>query len=151
VILNRQKKHKIDTRRASRVLKRLMKLLQCEDRDVTVVYLDDDGIRHFNRTYLGKNSPTNVLSFSLREGDFGDLNPELLGDILISVERAVDEASRALLPTEHVLDYLTIHGLLHLLGYDHEISRKAAGDMRKKEEELFFILNGYSIQSMPDP
>jgi probable rRNA maturation factor len=151
VILNRQKKYKIDTRRAGRNLKRLLKHLQCEDREVTVVYLDDEGLRNFNRTYRKKNRPTNVLSFSLQEGDFGDLNPQLLGDILISVERAVSEASRARLPLDDMMDYLTIHGLLHLMGYDHETSRRAARAMKKKEEDLFSILHGYSIRSMLDP
>jgi probable rRNA maturation factor len=131
-------------------LNRLLKHFQCKDREVTVVYLDDEGIREFNRKYLKKDRPTNVLSFSIREGDFGDINPQILGDILISAERAVKEASRARLSVEDMLDYLMIHGLLHLFGYDHETSREAADEMKRKEEELFFLLHDYPIHSLPD-
>jgi len=131
-------------------LNRLLKHFQCKDREVTVVYLDDEGIREFNRKYLKKDRPTNVLSFSIREGDFGDINPQILGDILISAERAVKEASRARLSVEDMLDDLMIHGLLHLFGYDHETSREAADEMKRKEEELFFLLHDYPIHSLPD-
>jgi len=150
MILNRQKKQKVDTRRAGRVLNRLLKHFQCGDREVTVVYLDDEGIREFNRKYLKRDRPTNVLSFSIREGDFGDINPEILGDILISAERAAKEASLTRLSVEDMLDYLMIHGLLHLFGYDHERSREAADEMKRKEEELFSLLHDYPIHSMLD-
>lgn len=148
MILNRQKKLKVDTRRAKRALNRLLKHFQCMDKEVTVVYLDDDGIRTFNKNYLNKDKPTNVLSFSMNRGKFGDLNPQILGDILISVERAAEEASRARLSVDDMLDYLLIHGFLHLVGYDHEASQEELLDMRQKEEELFFLLHGYPIHSM---
>jgi probable rRNA maturation factor len=150
MILNRQKKQKVDTRRAGRVLNRLLKHFQCGDREVTVVYLDDEGIREFNRKYLKKDRPTNVLSFSIGEGDFGNINPEILGDILISAERAAKEASLTRLSVEDMLDYLMIHGLLHLFGYDHERSRESADEMKRKEEELFSLLHDYPIHSMLD-
>jgi probable rRNA maturation factor len=150
MILNRQKKQKVDTRRAGRVLNRLLKHFRCGDREVTVVYLDDEGIREFNRKYLKRDRPTNVLSFSIREGAFGDINSEILGDILISAERAAKEASLARMSVEDMLDYLMIHGLLHLFGYDHERSREAADEMKRKEEELFSLLHDYPIHSMLD-
>lgn len=128
-------------------MKRLLKHLQCGDRDVTVVFLDDEGIREYNRTYLKRDRPTNVLSFSMTEGAFGDLNPLVLGDILISAERAAKEAPRSRLSVEAMLDYLMIHGLLHLLGYDHETSREAAVEMKRKEKELFFLLNNDPIHA----
>lgn len=151
MILNRQKKLKVDTRRAGRVLKRLLKYVQCEDGEVNVVYMDDEGIREFNRRYLRKDRPTNVLSFSMREGSPDDSRPGILGDILISVERASIEAFRARMDMEGMLDYLMIHGLLHLIGFDHEGSRISAHEMRRKEEELFSLLHDYEIHSRLTP
>lgn len=147
MILNRQKKYALDTRRASRVLKRLLTHLECADSEVNVVYMDDDGIREFNRTYLKKNRPTNVLSFSIQEGVPGSDHPRILGDILISVDRASKDASRARLSLEDMLDYLMIHGLLHLVGYDHIRSKTSTHRMMEKEEELFTLLHAYGIHS----
>lgn len=150
MILNRQKKRKVDTRRAARILTGILRHLQCKDREVCVVYLDDDGIREFNRAFRKKDRPTNVLSFSMREGDFNDLHPGMLGDILISVESAERDAAVAGIPFEDMLDYLAIHGVLHLLGYDHENAPEAAEEMQRKEEELFSLLHDYAIRAMPD-
>jgi probable rRNA maturation factor len=82
----------------------------------------------------------------MTEGPFGDLHPDILGDIAISVERCREEALDSGLAPEDYLDYLLIHGLLHLLGYDHEPPREEEGErMRAMEEELFFRLKGYRI------
>ncbi len=150
MILNRQKKRKVDTKRAARILAGILRHLQCKGREVSVVYLDDDGIREINRTYRKKDRPTNVLSFSMSEGAFGDLHPRMLGDILISVESAERDAAAAGLPFEDMLDYLMMHGVLHLLGYDHENAPEAAEEMKEKEEELFSLLHDYPIRAMPD-
>jgi len=148
MILNRQKKFAVDTRRAARFLKRLLRHLGYDGREVNVVYLDDAGIREFNRTYLNKNRATNVLSFPITdEGPSKLFDPGILGDILISVERASKAAARARLSLDDILDYFMIHGLLHLIGYDHERSRTSARRMMEKEEELFFLLHNYEIHS----
>ena len=108
--------------------------------------VDDDGIRKINKEYMGRDYPTNVISFSLNEGDFGDINPDLLGDIIISAETALRDALKAEIKFEEELDYLIIHGILHLSGYDHEISEEEAKRMKEKERELFFALNNYLIE-----
>jgi probable rRNA maturation factor len=83
----------------------------------------------------------------MSEGDYGDVNPQLLGDIIISVETAVSEGEASGASLKESLDFLMIHGLLHLLGYDHE-----SGDedeslrMHAKEDELFLFLHGFSLQ-----
>lgn len=92
-----------------------------------------------NRRYRGKDKPTDVLSFPLAD----NLQPWLLGDVVISVETAARQAQRRghTLPDE--LQTLLIHGILHLLGYDHEVSRREAIRMRRKEQEVKArLLNG---------
>ena len=82
-----------------------------------VVHDGDDGAIHaLNRDYRGKDKPTDVLAFSQQEGEHGGLHPELLGDIVISVETAARQAKTSL---EEELLTLASHGLCHLLGYDH--------------------------------
>ena len=123
-----------------------MENLDCPDKEISLLFVDDDGIRKINKEYLGRDYPTNVISFSLNEGDFGDINPDLLGDIIISAETALRDALKAEIKFEEELDYLIIHGILHLSGYDHEISEEEAKRMKEKERELFFALNNYLIE-----
>lgn len=136
----------IDFQRARRALHNILENLNCQDKEISLLFVDDDGIREINKKYLGRNYPTNVIAFSMTEGEFGDINPDILGDIIISVETAFRDAKSANIEFEEGLDYLMIHGILHLLGYDHETSKVDAKRMKKKEEELFFALNNYMIE-----
>lgn len=85
--------------------------------EVDLRLTDDDLIQELNRDYRGKDKPTDVLAFAQREGEGGDLCPEILGDIVISVNTANEQAKRTLLEE---LVFLSAHGLCHLLGYDHQ-------------------------------
>jgi probable rRNA maturation factor len=145
-IQNRQKKVRLDLRRLRRSVKRLMKELHCEDRDLGLLLLDDKQIREFNRTYLKRDRSTNVIAFSMTEGEFGAINPLLLGDILLSVETAARDATAGGLDLMDEVEFLMIHGLLHLLGYEHEnTAPEESRKMNARERELFFILRGYPI------
>jgi probable rRNA maturation factor len=127
-------------------LRKALRRLGREDAEVSLLFLDDEGIREINRTYLNRDYPTNVISFSMTEGPFGDLNPGVLGDIVLSVERSRREALDSGVDPEDYQDYLLIHGLLHLLGYDHEFPREGDGKcMREMERELFYSVKGYRI------
>lgn len=91
--------------------------------DVTLVITDDSGIQTLNREYRDLDAPTDVLAFSAREeaGAFV-VAPEAgsyWGDVIVSYPRAVAQAAERGHPVEHELDLLVVHGLLHLLGYDH--------------------------------
>lgn len=98
-------------------------------------------MRSLNREYLNKDRPTNVISFSLIEGDFGYLNPQNLGDVVISADTALREATDANIPYFDHLCFLLMHGILHICGYDHERSGEIeARRMEAKEQELFSIL-----------
>jgi len=83
----------------------------------------------------------------MSEGNYGDVNPQLLGDIIVSVEKAMSEGETSGVSLKESLDFLMIHGLLHLLGYDHESGDKEeALRMQEKEDELFLYLNGFTLQ-----
>ncbi|GAJ00759.1 unnamed protein product, partial [marine sediment metagenome] len=103
-----------------------MENLNCQNKEISLLFVDDDGIREINKEYLKRNHPTNVIAFSMTEGEFGDVNPDVLGDIIISVETALRDAKNTEIEFEEELDYLMIHGILHLLGFDHETSEAEA-------------------------
>ena len=82
--------------------------------EISLTLLDDDSIRELNRTYLGKDIPTDVLSFALHEGD-----EAVLGDVYVGYQQAANQAVEAGISVEEELARLSIHGTLHVLGYDH--------------------------------
>lgn len=142
-IENKQKIIKIDLRKIRSTVLKLLKIMDCTDKELCISFVDDLSIKQLNNQYLQKDKPTNVLSFSLQEGKFSSINPNILGDIVISVETAQRDALRGDLSLSHEIDFLLIHGLLHLLGYNHEnTTRYRTRKMRLKEKELFMILNG---------
>jgi probable rRNA maturation factor len=147
IIENRQKQIGIDRRSVRRAMFRIMKLLNCSDKVISLLFVDDKEIREINRHYLSRDYPTNVISFSLTEGEFGDINPDILGDIVISAETAFNDAEESGIAFNDELAFLMIHGVLHLLHYNHEDANEANTlTMKKKEQELFYMLKGYEIQ-----
>lgn len=112
-----------------------------EQTEVSVSITGDRTIARINRDYLAKDRPTNVISFSLQEGEFGGISPHALGDVIISADTAAREAQEAGQPFFERLMFLLMHGILHLCGYDHERSgEEEARKMEQKEKELFLIL-----------
>jgi probable rRNA maturation factor len=99
------------------------------EREVELSLCDDDTIRELNREYRGIDRPTDVLSFPLE----GELPHQPLGALVISVDRVRAKAAELGHSEMEELSLLFIHGLLHLLGYDHETDD---GEMRRKETEL---------------
>lgn len=115
---------------------------------VTIVFADDELLRSLNRQHRDLDVPTDVLSFPAWEGGAEDGEPAppsvprdadepgpYLGDIAISVETAVRQAAEAGLTTEEELAHLVLHGVLHIIGYDHEAPEDDA-EMRAREEEI---------------
>ncbi len=121
------------------------------DAELSILILDNAGIQEINRDYLQRDRPTNVISFAMQEGEGAELTPTLLGDVVISAERAASDAAEAQIPFEHELVFLLLHGILHLLGYDHERGTALqAEQMEAREREIFSLLkqefltsNGY--------
>ena len=106
-----------------------------------MLIVDDAAIRVINRDYLQRDRATNVISFSMQEGEQAGLHPNLLGDVVISAETAARDAAEAGLGFESELYFLLLHGILHLLGYDHERgSAEQAAQMEAREEDLFDVV-----------
>jgi probable rRNA maturation factor len=141
-IENSQNKIKIDKRMIRGTVSKILKILSCADKEISLSFVDDEKIKQLNKQYLGKDNATNVLSFSLLEGEYGNINPQILGDIIISVETAQRDALYGKLTINQEIDFLIIHGILHLLGYNHEnTTEKETKKMRQKEKDLFNAIN----------
>lgn len=97
---------------------------------------DDATIQELNRTYRGLDRPTDVLSFAQREGEGSRPDDPVLGDIVISVERAEEQAGAYGHSLAREVGFLAVHGCLHLLGWDHEEPADEAAMMAKTEEIL---------------
>jgi probable rRNA maturation factor len=102
--------------------------------------MDNKGIADLNQTYRQVDGPTNVLSFPMHEGEFSDITPDLLGDVVISAEYARDEAMKANITLDERMSQLLVHGILHLVGFDHEIDDRQALEMEEKSLELLRII-----------
>jgi len=110
------------------------------DAELSILFVGKDEIARLNQTYLDRSGPTNVISFPMREGPFSEVNPDLLGDLVICPDTAEQEAEAAGMDVEQRIDQLLIHGILHLFGYDHEPSAEMAAVMERKEKELLALL-----------
>lgn len=114
-----------------RRIRAMIRLLQLEKMDISFVLTDDRSIHQLNNTYRGQDRPTDVLAFAMREGEFADLAGRALGDVIVSVPMA---RKQAIARRAEVLDEVTMllaHGLLHLLGWDHDTPAK---DRRMRAE-----------------
>lgn len=109
------------------------------DTEVSVSFINNKEIRNLNRIYRNKDKSTDVLSFPLCENgnfDESEQGVVMLGDIVISLETAVKQAENFGHSLEREIGFLTVHSMLHLLGYDHETSTLEARIMREKEEAV---------------
>ncbi len=104
--------------------------------ELSIALVDEKLMAELNAKYRGYRRPTNVLSFSMAEGEFPNLHPEILGDVVICLPVARREAEESGLTLEERMTELLVHGVLHLLGFDHERSDEDAEKMRKKTEEV---------------
>ncbi|MGQ9842092.1 MAG: rRNA maturation RNase YbeY [Spirochaetota bacterium] len=104
---------------------------------VTLILTNDDVITHINKTYRKKKGPTDVISFAYREAPMPyGATKEHLGDIFISLETAQRQAMEYKVTLKEEMKRLLVHGVLHLLGYDHEQSAYKKRMMQKKEQEI---------------
>lgn len=148
IISDEQKEVKIPT--GTRLLMRrccnaVLEMENFTDRaEVNIYFVDSDRIREENARHRNNDSVTDVLSFPLGENGEYDTNPEtgakMLGEILICVSRAVEQAERFGHSFRREIAYLTAHSMLHLLGYDHESGGLETVHMREKEEAVMVML-----------
>ena len=109
--------------------------------EVCVTLVSDERIHALNRDYRDKDRPTDVLSFAQNEGEFADMNAELLGDVIISVETAERQREVRGLTLVEEVTHLLIHGILHLRGYDHELDAEAE-IMEAEERRIWGAIHG---------
>ncbi|MCP3940335.1 MAG: rRNA maturation RNase YbeY [Desulfobacteraceae bacterium] len=140
ILIDNQQKAKIPTLLISQKTEQILNALGCNAHEISIVILDDKEIEQLNKNFRGINKPTNVLAFPMQEGEFSDITPGLLGDVVISLETAEKEATLADISLEERISQLLIHGILHLLGFDHEIGENEADTMEKKSLELLRII-----------
>lgn len=114
------------------------------DSELSLLFTDDAHIRVLNREWRGKDKPTNVLSFPAFDVAPGDPLPAMLGDIVLAYETVSSEAVLEHKPFDHHVTHLVVHGLLHLLGYDHETDEEAE-EMEGLERRVLERL------AIPDP
>ncbi len=128
--------HEGVSRRDLRVrIEAMMRARQIDNDEVSFLLTDDTQIHKLNLQYRGFDKPTDVLAFALSEGEFGALPTGLLGDVVVSVPTARRQARAARRPLVGELTMLLAHGLLHLLGYDHQ-TLKEDRLMRKETARL---------------
>ena len=133
-IKNIQKKVKI--RNIGELEKTVIQVLRSEGikkAEISILLVDNKTIRKFNRKYRGIDRATDVLAFSQQEGKFSGLNPELLGDIIVSVDKARSQSRSYKQSFKKELELYLIHGCLHLLGYGDNTERDRKR-MQKKQE-----------------
>ena len=152
---NDQRKHAIKYKMQMLIRHTILETLDYEgmenDVEVSVTFVDDEGIRELNNKFRGMDKPTDVLSFPLldyegeSEEPFFDELCHNLGDIVISLERAMAQANEFGHSFEREVAFLTAHSMLHLLGYDHELSEEDDADMRRRQNDIMDRL-GLSVK-----
>ncbi len=132
-VVNRQRLHRIDRAAVERLARGVLERIGRRDASLTVSFIRDSRMRQLNRDYRGIDRPTDVLSFAYHEGEEVPLEPDHLGDVVISVETAERYGAELGLDFDLEIDQLVIHGVLHLAGYDHETDN---GEMDRLEKRL---------------
>jgi probable rRNA maturation factor len=131
----------LDEALLKRRTERLLDALGCEHAELSLWLCGDATIAGLHQTYLGQEGPTNVLSFAQHDGEFGGVEPDLLGDVAVSLDTARRDAALVGHGLDEEVAFLVVHGVLHLLGFDHEGEQAhRAAEMEAKEDALFRTL-----------
>ncbi|HNT69246.1 MAG TPA: rRNA maturation RNase YbeY, partial [Syntrophorhabdaceae bacterium] len=133
LIKNSQRSIAIDSRSIARLTNELLTFSGLPGKDIGILFVNDRKITALNARFFGKQKPTNVISFSYIDGG---LPGEVAGEVIISVEKAQEEARRSGAHFLERLFALIIHGLLHIAGHDHEGAGNQRRRMRYREKKL---------------
>ena len=132
-IINRQRKIALDQEQWQQFTERTLKVVPTDASTVTIAFVSDRHMRELNRQWRGKTGTTDVLSFPAGRDEFDNPDGSVLGDVVISVEQAAQQAKENGLTFDEEIAQLVLHGLLHLCGHDHETD---SGEMNKLELRL---------------
>lgn len=120
--------------------KAILSALDSPDGELSVLIVDDSQIEPLNRKYLDGHGATNVIAFPMHTDQFPNIQPNLIGDVVISIETAARESAVAGISTEKRFIQLLVHGILHLFGYDHEGTEQEAKIMEQKSEDILKLI-----------
>jgi rRNA maturation RNase YbeY len=116
--------------------------LELTDSELSILFVNDTQMQGLNKEYRSKDKTTDVLAFSMRDGQYPHINPAILGDIVISLPTARRQAKEKGHGIYEEIAILLIHGMLHLVGYDHENGKKEETRMRRMEKKILLRI-GY--------
>ena len=150
LIDNQQDSLPIDIKRLEDIATFLLESIGQKDSELSIVCVTDQTISDLNLQYRNKKGPTNVLSFSMQEGEFSSLRQNMLGDVVISVDTVLRESKKYETYFDHRFIFLLIHGILHLIGYDHENNENDASKMDQKTQELFTKIKESTLMIDPE-
>jgi probable rRNA maturation factor len=139
-IVNRHAGRRVPIRRLKKTAERILDLLNQNRAELSLALVGNREIRELNARYRNRDEPTDVLSFPSGERLLREM--EILGDVVIAVEQAEKQAGKRGRTLEEEVESLLIHGILHLLGYDHEHSKKEAKIMQGMEKKIQQALCG---------
>ena len=140
LLQNNQSLHSIDEAQFQSQISQILEKLEETDCELSLLLTDDEEIQTLNKTYRDLDKATDVLSFPQDEDAVNETGDTLLGDVVISVETAARQAEEHHLSFNEELILLAIHGILHLLGYDHERSPQDARIMQDQTQAVFETL-----------
>jgi probable rRNA maturation factor len=135
-VLRRSRRAGVNARAVRLDAARILEQMQETGAELVVSLVGDAEMHALNRDYRGKDRPTDVLAFAMREGEPMPDGDNVLGDVIISLDTAARQAEERGVPLAAEVRDLLIHGILHLLGYDHEISANESRRMKAKERWL---------------
>jgi probable rRNA maturation factor len=139
-VIRRRRLLGVNAARVSADARRLLRALDEAEAELAVSLVDDAEIRRLNRDYRGQDRATDVLAFAMREGARAPGDAAVLGDVVISLDTAARQARQRGVSAADEVRTLLIHGVLHLLGYDHERSLREARRMKAIARRLYVAL-----------
>ena len=159
LIRDSQRSLRTDKKRIKTIIEDLLISLGLQGKTLSILFVNNRTIKKMNKSWFDKDKPTNVISFSYigsspafpqdgcgkRTPMKADQSAELIGDIVISLEKAREEAEKAGRPFYERLFALVIHGLLHTLGFDHEVARNEARRMKYREQKLLGYVRAHGL------
>ncbi len=132
---------KLDRRKLQRRAQSLLKKMGLDEGELSILLTDDEEMQELNSNWRGKNKTTDVLSFAQQEGDGAQVQTHVLGDVVICLDQAMRQAKRRKVQLWSEVMVLLVHGVLHLVGYDHVgVSAAESRRMFRKQQELVSFL-----------